>query len=368
MRTLPFLLVVSACWVTDSEIETKLIVEIDTGEVNPLVLTSVSPTFGPNNGGTQVLIVVGPLVDDNPVVQIGGVTAPIVSQDQVSITVQSPAFVGTGTVAIDIADGGRTIRSEDAYTYYEDNSGMNGVVGGLAYIEYVGDSWGTQLERPDDYGYGWLSFVQPTNVTYAQMFYGTGMDTCQSEYVWNGQLTDQPIGAALATLRTGANSLELPFDATSRSFEADLTIAQYRPGSVFDLDAFDSQAFPAFPVPAIARTPLPFSVTQPEFDTFIGSNFEVTWTTAETGDWAFIRVDLWDNFSSSFVETVRCVVVDDGRFQMASSDFSQWVAFGQTARISVGRVFESDAVLAHDGSSSGVVGVYQVIGLADTDI
>ncbi|MCO4748231.1 MAG: IPT/TIG domain-containing protein [Proteobacteria bacterium] len=369
MRALPLLLVLSGCWLTDTELDGKLEVPQDSGEtLDPLVVTSISPAFGPDSGGTEVFLVVGPLLSSEPVVRFGDIEARVLESDGVSVKVVAPPRDAPGAVDITVGDSGRNITSESAFTYHPDRSGLNSVLGSLTYIEYVGDSWGTQIERPADFGYGWLSFVQPTTVDYAEMFHGTRLDTCEREYNWAGSLTDLPIGASSATLTTGAQSLSLPFDNSTLSFEADLTIAQYRPGSTFDLSAFDSQTYPAFDVPGLVHTPLPFSVTQPEFDELVNSTFDVTWTTAETGDYAIVRVDLFDHFVGDFIETVRCVVVDDGRFQVSSSNFTQWSAFDQTARIWVGRVFESDAVLPHDASSSGVAGVYWVIGLAPTDL
>ena len=114
-----------------------------------------------------------------------------------------------------------------------------------------------------------------------------------------------------------------------------------------------------------------FQVTSPDFTSFsatVGSSFDVAWTTAEQGDYVVIRVDLYDNLLGEFVETVRCVANDDGYFRVDRSNFTQWEALFQTAVIWVGRVMESDAVLPHDNSASGMVGIYWVIGLAATDL
>ena len=76
-------------------------------------------------------------------------------------------------------------------------------------------------------------------------------------------------------------------------------------------------------------------------------------------------MDLYSEFERDFVESVRCRVVDDGSFHRGlSGTFTQWVPIDTTLRLGVGRAKVSEAVLPHDNSEVGMVGVYWVFGLA----
>lgn len=369
MRFVLPVLVLSGCWLTNEELGQKLVVEVDTGDaLDPLVIAGVSPAFGSTAGGTEVTIEAGPLASDAPVVRFGGASASIVSFDEDSLVVLAPAVLGAGPVAVSVEDSGRSINSEGAFTYYDDHVGQNTVIGEFAYITFIGDAWGTQIERPEDYGYGWVSFVQPTSVVYSDLLHDGRVDTCSRGYSFGGGLVDLPVNASSVTLHSGATSLDFAWNSTNLGFERDLTIAEYRPGSTFDMAPVDSQVYPAFEVPGMVRTPLPFQVTQPEFDTWVSSSFSVSWNTAETGDYVILAIDLWDDNLGDFVESVTCLVADDGTFRVESSNFTQWVPFSTTVRIGVGRFIESDAVMAHDNSSSAMVGAYWIYGLANADL
>lgn len=371
MRLLLPLLLLPGCWLSQTELEGKIADgPSDTGDVqlDPLVFGGTEPGFGPTSGGTEVTLTVGPLASDNPAVHFGSEAAAVVSASEDEIVVLAPAASTAGPVAVTVADSGREISSAGAYTYHLDQSGLTGVLGEMTYVTYVGDAWGTQIERPPDFGYGWVSFIQPMDVAYSDLFHDGTVDTCARSYTFGGTLVDRPVGASSLTVSSGATSLDFAWNSSSLEFERDLTIAEFRPGSSFDLQPLDSTTFPAFEVEGFAHTPLPFQVTQPEFDTFVSSSFDVSWTTAEQGAYVLLDIDLWSDSGGGFVESVDCLVADDGSFRVQSSEFTQWAPFDTTVRLGVGRVITSDAVLAHDHSASGVVGTYWVYGLAYGDL
>ncbi|TNE88750.1 MAG: hypothetical protein EP330_13600 [Deltaproteobacteria bacterium] len=358
----------TGCWLTDAELGSKLRVDIDTSEdADPLVLGGIEPAFGPTSGGTEVIIDVGPLTG-NPQVQFGSAAGTVLFQTEDQLVVTVPPAVAAGSVPVSISDGGRNIQSADAFTYYEDRSDLVGVLGEMTYITYVGDAWGTQIERPADFGYGWVSFIEPQDVSIAELSYGTTLDTCSSNYTYTGTLYDRPVNAASLTMNSGSTVLDFQYSAQNLEFSRDLTIAEFRPGSVFDLHPLPSSTFPSYGVEGFAKTPLPFQVTQPEFDTFITDDFTVTWSSDERGDYMLIRMDLYSDLAGGFVETVKCLVADDGEFFVSGSNFSTWTPIDTTLRLGVARVIDSDAVLAHDNSEVGVVGMYWVFGLAYADL
>ena len=366
-------LVLSGCWVTEGEIREKVDNPPDfSDDLPPLVFSGVEPSFGSTAGGNEVVVQVGPLFDAPPEVRIGGVMATVLDSTDESITVSVPPRSVPAVVDVEISADGRDIASNQAYTYYQDQSGLFTSIGTLSYYEHVGDEWGNQLERPEDFGVGWVFFMEPSPTSYYDLSFGASMESCNRDYTYNGSaLTSAGLGASSVTFTTGSQSLSLPYNTAEGLYERELSIAQYRPGSNFALEPLDSIAVPSFVVEDMVKTPLAFQVTSPDFTSFsatVGSSFDVAWTTAEQGDYVVIRVDLYDNLLGEFVETVRCVANDDGYFRVDRSNFTQWEALFQTAVIWVGRVMESDAVLPHDNSASGMVGIYWVIGLAATDL
>lgn len=368
ISVLPLLLLgVSGCWLTEEEVQAKIDVEIDTGTVDPLVLSGITPGFGPTTGGTEVTIAVGPLMG-TPEVLFGSNAATVVSQSATEVVVTAPAALAAGAVPVTITDTGRELRSSDAFTYYEDRTGLTGVIGALSYVTYVGDAWGTQIERPADYGLGWISFIEPASVRYSDLSYGMPLDTCSSSYAFNGTLYDQPLNAASITLSSPSASQDFAWSAQDLEFYRDMTLADFRPGTTFDLEPISSPTFPSQRVEGFVRTPLALQVTEPEFDTWINSSFTVSWSQDERADYILLRMDLYSDLFGTFVESVLCRVADDGSFYVDGSQFSEWVPLDTTLRLGVGRAIESDASFAHDNSEVAVAGVYWVFGLAYADL
>jgi hypothetical protein len=79
-----------------------------------------------------------------------------------------------------------------------------------------------------------------------------------------------------------------------------------------------------------------------------------------------LSLDLYDAADSAIVEAVTCVVQDDGAFTVPASVWTGWEP-GRSLVVVLGRVQESVATLPYNNSTSGMVGIYQELGVAITE-
>jgi len=373
-RTLPiplFLVAATAftggCWVSEKEIRAVVGSDHDTAEPGPIDITRIEPNYGTSAGGTEVSIDAYP-VGPGVTVQFDGNEAAVLDVSETTVLVRTPA--GTvGLADVEVHWGAKDGSVAEGYRYWPDGTGMYGALGSVAWFDIVGSL--DDLVGWDDMGFAWVNFIQPSPYGYDAV-YGSMLDTCASGWGYPGTVEEQS-GASQIRLEGTEGTIELNWDPSSQRFERDLLSDgggdnAYAPGATWDLaEMAGAQPWPPISVPGLVSTPEPFSVTTPALastappDVF-KSLFDIEWNTANPGDYVLIRLDLWAADFSGVEEQVRCLARDDGSFTVPSAVWQTDALDIRSLDVYVGRAKASEATLPHDASTSGVAGVYWVVG------
>lgn len=129
----------------------------ETGETDPPVhewqLDAVAPPWGSNAGGDE-LVLSGSGFTGDVRVQMNGENVSVSAWSESELTVTSPAFSGTGLVSVTAVLGESEEKLPDAFTYYEDATGLAAGSGIINNFEYMGQYWG----NAQDFGAGSFQF------------------------------------------------------------------------------------------------------------------------------------------------------------------------------------------------------------------
>lgn len=353
---IPLLLLgLSGCWLSERELVVKL-----EGESGPIEVLSIEPDFGTAAGGTEVTLHAEP-VGGGVVVTFGGEEAELLSVDDGEIVVRTPEGEA-GAVEVGLAWGAREGAVPAGYRYFTDGGGQYGAIGTVAWVDVVG----TRTASFSDYGFGWLNVVEPIPYDYRAL-YGLEIDTCASGWSFPEALVELTDAQTVELTRGEGSTVTLSWSHRNSWYEGDLALETseegFFPDAEYDLEPIEG--FPSFEVKSVVRTPEPFEVTRPDFDggSVSRSGFEVAWTRPAEADLVLLRVELFDLDDFHVVEEVRCVVEDDGLFQVPSTVWQGWDdLYG--VDLYVGRARLSDATLPHNASRSGMAGTWWVVGEA----
>lgn len=347
---------------SDSDSDTDSDADADT-----LRVTSVTPSYGTTAGNAQVVITGGPF-DSSASVRFGGSAATVDSVTSTEIHVHTPSASAEGTVDVLVSTSASSGTLTSGFYYIEDAAGRTGVIGTLAWSHYVGDSWDASVH---DDGYAWYVYTVPTNLTYAKM-YSTSMDTCTSGYSPSGDLYIYDFGVATATWNSSSGAgLNFGWDSSYGEYSmASVTNTQFVQGDRYDQATLSGTEFPAFSMPNISRTPSSFTVNSPNLSAsnppFVSkSAFTLSWSGAGSGDLIVADILLLSADTSTVVEEVSCSLTDDGSFNVPSSVWHSW-ANNRYLIVSVGRATLGTGTVPYNNGNSEVAGVYNVVGVAQT--
>jgi len=359
LRALPLLLL-AGCWVSSDELREK----IDGGDIR---VESLEPAYGTTAGGTEVVLVAAPLGSEVEV-RFDGELAVVEQVGDGQVVVRTPPGEDEGYVDVEIEAGDHYTFVHHGFHYFADGEGQTGALGSLVWHHYVGDYW---LDDPEDRGHAWVGFTRPTDFTYADL-YGTAIDTCTSEYAydWSGVsfydtgATELLLESATAREVLLGEDPEIPFNF----YTDELVNADFELTASYALKPMEGAApWPDLQVDGLVETPGAFSIiTPPVAGTTppdVVRNFILQWSTAVTGD--YMVANLYRYEGSEVAELVRCVMRDDGSFQVPRLAWTDWESDEQLI-IYLGRVEESQARLPHNGSNSAIAGVYWLVGGAFT--
>ncbi|MBW1879455.1 MAG: hypothetical protein JRJ84_13915 [Deltaproteobacteria bacterium] len=360
-------LLANGCWVSEKEIRGVIGNDTDTAEPGPVDITALEPDYGTAAGGTEVSIEASP-VGAGVKVQFAGSEAAVLGVEGSTVLVRTPP--GTAGLAdVDIQWGAKTGTRVEGFRYWPDGTGRYGALGSVAWFDIVGTL--DDLTGWDDTGFAWVNFIQPSIYGYDAV-YGPALDTCASGWGYPGVVDEQSGASQIHISRTGG-SLELNWDASSERFEADLVeegggANAFAAGETWDLEEMaGAQPWPPISVAGMVETPVAFTVTTPSLaagtpPSVFQFDFDIEWSAANTADYVVIRLDLWQSDFSAVEEQVRCLARDDGSFTVPSAAWQTLALEIRSLDVYVGRVRASEATLPHDASTSGVVGVYWVVG------
>jgi hypothetical protein len=393
MRHLPYLLLIAGCGAmralnpsefvgdtgtpTTDEPDADADTDADVDTTDGLEITSVSPAFGTNAGGTEVTILGGPF-DADVEITFGGV--PVSNYYTVTgdtVVVASPPSGTTGKVDVQARNVGRGTSGTNGggFQYWQDGTGDYGAYGELGWYTYLGSYWGSPPPSPFFSGLMW--FNAPSNDKYWKYLYASQMDSCAVNYPLNVSAAYSP-GSPSLTLTTGTKAIDFFQDTTytwlyfsdPATANGDVVL-----GGVYDL-APPVGAAPDWPntsIPGIGQVPSNSpDVSLPAMDgaqpaQVTQGAFTFNWGGPYDGDYVLIQANRARPDASGYyavVEYVSCVATDDGTFKIPSGTFSAWDTTKDAFYISVGRAIETQGTIPYDNSESGIAGVFWEIGFA----
>lgn len=339
--------------------------ETDTQEV-VISIESVDPEYGTTAGGEEITITGGPF-DSSTGVWFGANAATVVSVTSSRIVVDAPA--GNAEAEVDVRvrtdDGEGTLVS--GYAYYEDGTGMTGVVGEIWWLDQVGTYWGSATT---DSGGAWVQFVHPIAEGYGELLFNSGTDGCTSGYTGTTPRAYDPSLADIDVSTPTGAYINLTWDATGQAFSLDdMSNTKYTPGGSYDLGTIRPTGLPAFAVPDLAEVPSGFSVSVPSIGgssvpRVSRSSFNLTWS-GSGGDYMVAYLAMWNAGGTDWGEVATCVLRDDGSFTVPSATFSSWPTDRQLDII-LGRVKIAGGTVPFNNADSQVAGVYMVYGATFT--
>jgi hypothetical protein len=352
---------------TDTDSDTDVDTDTDTDPtLSPLEITRVEPRNGSTAGGQAIELQGGPF-DASAQVWFGDQRATVQSAGSALLRVTSPAGAA-GYVPIRVVTDTHSGRRDDAFQYWPDGQGRNGVLGGFHHYRYIGTYWEGGTTPPPEASAS-LFFVEPSNFEYWR-FYAPSIGSCASEYRTDADIFVYNPDITRFTLRRGTSSALNLFRNTQYAYlyeTAGNVASQYANSATWTVESDGGVDWPAFVLDGALSTPASFAITSPAISgseiARVSRGFRITWG-GSGGDYVILRL-LRFNTAGTLQEEVSCVVSDTGTFNVPSSAFTGWQANAQLT-IVVGRVVTGAGTLPHNRSRSGMVGAQWLIGAAFT--
>jgi hypothetical protein len=330
-----------------------------------LQVNALEPAWGSNRGGSTVTITGGPFDATAEVFFQGSdhtVKGTVQSATEDALTVTVPATSDVGRADIRVRTETHEGSKAGAFTFWKDGTGKIGLQGAYEWTDEVG------LEAPEDWGYTYAYFTEPTSTDWGEIYFAGAEDQCLLEYPVSDEVNDlQKVlpGAATMTFGGVSPALTLARDAQALWMYVNEVSPSIPSGSTLDLQPIDSDSFPRFTVPDAAVLGGAFEVTQPDIHDEFGfpdidpESLTLTWTRPDEAAYAVAELYLYQDEVQ--LERLSCIMKDDGEFRVPD-EWSQWAAT-DAVLLRVGRVVESSAELPHNNARSGMVGVRWVAGI-----
>jgi hypothetical protein len=328
----------------------------DDGTVEPIeiAIDGVTPDYGITAGGDVVVLTGGPF-DSTAVVTFGGAEATVSSVTETQLTVVTPASSAAGVAAVEVTSDVGSGRLSDAFEYWEDARGLNGMIG----------LW--EGGTPADVFSALAYFSTPTSSSWYEL-YAPSLDTCRSEtWTSSASISVYDPGVPTISLRpTSGATITLDFDSPAYVSEPTSLTA----GARYELLA-PGGIFPGGDVADVVKLPSSGpSVTSPSISSSsppsIGRYQTFTWSPIGA-DWVLITMTVENGQTSDGYERVSCVVTDDGSFAFDGSQFSLWPT-NAVAIVSVSFVYDQPGgTLPWNQGNSGMAGIVSTVGGGYTD-
>lgn len=358
-RTSLLVLLFSGCWIGPGAVQEKIgVVEPD---VHPLHITEIKPNFGSGAGGQKVAIEMLEACE-NPFVEMGGESAPVVERSVNQLIVRTPSLTGGQWVDVNVTCDEGFALLEDGYQVFRDASDQVRSVGEFSWVEHIGNYW---TDEAVDYGSAIVYLFEPIIFDYGD-FFGSSMDRCESEYSL-GTIKVDSMAEYMdsVTLLSETSEVELSFNEEKGYFGSTLSAADYARNITYSLEPFgDTPPWSDVSVEEFVQTPSgTFSITKPPMNgdvpPRVPSEFDLAWPGAGQGDYVLALIHRYNPDNS--YEQIRCLLKDDGHFRVESHVFDQWWS-GELMTIRLGRAKRARGSFPQDGAGSGVIGVYWVLG------
>ncbi|MCB9793761.1 MAG: hypothetical protein H6741_13665 [Alphaproteobacteria bacterium] len=234
-----------------------------------------------------------------------------------------------------------------------DSPGMAGAVGAIEWYTLQGSYW---EQGSEDFGLAWWGLVEPREFRYNQL-YGGQMDGCVANPSF-GTLGIYALGVPETLIGTAggpAFNLDLAQDGF---YEATLAPGDFVPNAIYDLGEVADGELPTFAIADLARTPSTPQLQAPaltgsQVPTLGQDELRFEWT-PQGADEVYIQIDRQAN--GQIVESVGCVVADDGSFEVPANLWGAWGS-DEWLFIYVGASLEGQGTVTLNNSESRAVGI-----------
>ncbi|MEC7240490.1 MAG: IPT/TIG domain-containing protein [Myxococcota bacterium] len=349
---------------TDADVDSDTDTDTDP-QTGTIAIDSIEPNYGSNGGGTIVEIRGGPF-NQSTEVKLGNAATTVLQVNQNLMRVETPVSSQEGTVDVSITNENASGSVKNGFTYWPDATGLGGAYGEIRWIRWLGDYWNGG--PPESTGYAWWTLVDPTSEHFYHWAYAPADDTCSRDYFYQGTISNFNLGLSSTSLSVNNRTITLSDTSGQQIFDAELISGDFVANGNYSLDEIFPTTFPSFSVPGLATPPGNFVVSNPYLDgtmpPTVGRSFAITWSGA-TADRMVIIIERLD-INYNVVETISCVAINDGSFQIPSSAFSGWESNG-IVMILVGALNEGGGgTFPFNNSESWVSGTNFVAGGAYT--
>jgi hypothetical protein len=218
----------------------------------------VSPEFGSNGGGVQ-LVITGSNFEGSPTVKLGSASATVVSSTASTITVTSPKTAESGYVDVSVTTSGGTDKLTTGFYLFPDAKGKAGLLGSVDWNVYQGSYW----TGAAPFGSAWVSLVDPVDAHYWQFFSNTA-DSCASNYSSAVSFSVYDLEVSTVNMKIGSRTIPLAWDAAGLQWGADLVSADFKESATYSLDTVSSASYPDFTLASLATTPSAITLTSPK--------------------------------------------------------------------------------------------------------
>lgn len=324
----------------------------------PFVVLGNTPFYGPTTGGTIVHITGEDFPSDIEIF-FGTHTAVVIEVTEEQIIVESPAVPDEGLFDIQIRSEGATVSHNESFRYYEESTGQTGLFGSFAFEETVGGYWPTQTINFD----AKLLFIRPQDIHWWQLS-TNNFDSCtHSTEPPNSSVYPLDFSAPFLELIHEMNTISLDWDSfhlfyeendnqepplNSESYALRFTEGEIK-GTVLPQFLYTSHTPNLFEPILEQNTPPPITADQ-----------SFSWLPSGA-TWVSIHLAKVDPQTGNYVEQIRCIVEDDGNFQIAPDIWNDWAPEEQID-IYVSRSVETISILPHNLSEARIVGTHTLIG------
>jgi hypothetical protein len=329
-------------------------------DIDPISVASIDPTYGTNAGGTTVLVEGGPF-NSSAQVQFGADPGIVINVSTNSIRVATPTSNSTGEVDVTVTTNQGQGTLEDAYTFYSDATGIPATIGEISWVTFLGNYWSDGTS----YGLAWWSYIEPdgNSASFAELAFAPSLDSCASNYSPSGTYYPMDLGLSSTTVRVDNRAISLSWDSSYYYWNAELNSSDFVPGRSYNLEEVTSADLPSFSIDALAQTPTPFVLSNPNLSQLgylSQSQMSFAWGNV-TGDEFIIVVQRVS--STTTLETVSCRAANDGNFSIPTGTWSGWGGDYMIIQSAI-LIDSANGTVDFNNASTGVAGMYWLVGAA----
>ncbi len=349
---------ISGCWLSETEVTERINVGRDSesdSDTEDLRLLSVNPDQGTTEGDDVIILSLSHDVDSVSV-QFGSEDAEVLTVEGSIISVRTPPQAAEGFVDVSISANGGNDSLDDSFYYWEDSTDLTGAIGMVAWYHYQGVGWPSDIE---DDGQAYFRFVHPTDLTLYDR-YSPELNDCASG--WSATFDPYPVEAPAPRL-VSDNGDSITLSPNGAYFYSENL--NWDAGATFSLTREETAPWPELSLDDAIEWPNEVYIDYPLVDLFldyVDPETYIEWSGSSSNP-AILRLSRYEG--DEVVETVTCVVTDDGSYTLDGGVWEDWTP-EEYLVMEVGRVIPPDATLPFNHGNVEIAGVYFSAGVAIT--